>query len=114
MNEKIMISIAFFCSLAGLFVLFLLVENLDYSEKTIEKINAERIEDMIKLNGEVVNINEVSNITFISIMRPSYIDVIVFDKNISLFSGDKVEIIGKGEEYEGKMELIAHRIRVIS
>ena len=113
MNEKTLLLIAFFCSLAGLFALFLVVENLDYSEKTIEKINAERIEDMIKLKGDVVSVNEVGNITFISVMQPNYIDVIVFDNNITLFSGDRVEIIGKGEEYKGDMELIAHRIRVI-
>ena len=113
MNEKTLLLIAFLGSLAGLFALFLLSENIDYSEKTIEKINAERIQDMIKLNGQVVSVNEISNITFISVMQPNYIDVIVFEDNISIFSGDNVEIIGKGEEYQGEMELIAHRIRVI-
>ncbi len=113
MNEKVLLVIAFLGSLAGLFALFVFSENLDYNEKTIEKINAERIEDMLKLKGEVASINEVGNMTFISVMQPNYIDVIVFDKNITLLSNDRVEIIGKGEEYKGEMELIAHRIRVI-
>lgn len=112
MDEKILIVVAFIGSLAGILILFALSETIEYSEKTIEKINAERIEDMIKLNGEVTKVNNIGNITFISVRQPSYIDVIVFD-NISLFPGENVEIIGKSEEYNNKMEIIAHRIRVI-
>ncbi len=78
MNEKVLLVIAFLGSLAGLFALFVFSENLDYNEKTIEKINAERIEDMIKLKGEVTSVNEIGNMTFISVMQPNYIDVIVY------------------------------------
>ena len=113
MNEKIILTIAFIASLAGIFGLFIFSENIDYNEKTIEKINAEKIQDMFKIKGEIAKVNAVGNLTFISIMQPNYIDVIVFD-NISIYEGEYVEIIGKGEEYEGEMEVIAHRIRVIS
>jgi DNA/RNA endonuclease YhcR with UshA esterase domain len=112
MNEKIILAMAFIGSMIGLIALFLFVENLDYGEKTIEKINAERIRDMVKIKGEVVSVNDIGNLTFISLMQPSYMDIVVFD-HVDLFSGEKVEIIGSTEEYEGKMEVIAHRIRVI-
>jgi len=112
MNEKLLLTIAIIGSLTGLLVLFLLSENIQYQEKTIEKINAERIEDMIKINGIIDRVSNVKNLTFISLTQPSTIDVIVFH-NITLFQGENVEIIGRTEEYEGEMEIIAHRIRVI-
>ena len=49
MNEKMLIFIAFLGSLAGIFSLYLLTESIDYSAKTIEKINSEKIQDMIKI-----------------------------------------------------------------
>ncbi|MCK5283377.1 MAG: hypothetical protein KAK00_08275 [Nanoarchaeota archaeon] len=112
MNEKIILLTAFVGALFGLLALFFLSENLDYSEKTIEKINEERIEDMIKVEGQIVDFRNSGNVTFISLVHPSYMDVVVFD-DIALRNGDNVEIIGKGEEYNNKMEIIAHRIRVI-
>jgi DNA/RNA endonuclease YhcR with UshA esterase domain len=112
MKEKLILVIAFLASLAGIFTLFFLVENLDYGEQTIEKINEERISDMVKIEGDVIEVSDLGNITFISLMQPNYIDVVVFDE-IELYSGERVEIIGMSEEYEGEMEIIAHRIRVI-
>lgn len=110
MNEKMLLSICFLFSLAGLFGLFLLSEHLDYDEKAIEKIKGEKLQDMVKLEGKIIRVTTLENITFITLEQPSSIDVVVFD-NVTLYQGEKVEIIGKGEEYNGKMEIIAHRIR---
>ncbi len=112
MNEKILLLVTFLLSLVGLLGLFFLSERLEYDEQTIEKINAERMQEMVKIKGEVVRVTALENVTFISVQQPSSIDVIVFE-NISVFEGEQVEVIGKGEEYKGEMEIIAHRIRVI-
>jgi DNA/RNA endonuclease YhcR with UshA esterase domain len=112
MNEKIILTICFLFSLAGLFGLYLFSESMDYSEKTIEKIKGEKLQEMIKLQGEVIRSTTVGNVTFITLEQPSTIDVIVFD-NVTIYPGERVEIIGKSEEYNKEMEIIAHRIRVI-
>jgi DNA/RNA endonuclease YhcR with UshA esterase domain len=112
MQDRTLIIISFLGSLAGLFALFLLSENIDYSEPSIEKIRNERILDMVKLEGEVMSVSALDNITFLSLVQPSSIEVIVFDP-LNISKGERVEIIGKGEEYNGEMEVIAHRIRVI-
>ena len=114
MNEKTLLLISFIGSLAGLLGLFFLSQHLDYGEQTIEKINTERIQDIVKIEGEVSHVSKGENITFILVKQPSMMDVIIFGKNITLYEGDRVEIIGKGEEYNGKMEIIAQRIRRIS
>jgi RecJ-like exonuclease len=113
MSEKAMIFAAFLCSLIGLFALYFIAENIEYGEKTIEKINNEKIEDMIKINGEVIKAMNNGNVTFLSIRQPTDMEVIVF-QGVNVATGQKVEIIGKSEEYNGKMEIIAHRIRVLA
>ncbi|MBD3164484.1 hypothetical protein GF323_04740 [Candidatus Woesearchaeota archaeon] len=112
MEEKIIVFVAFLGSLAGILILFSLSESLDYDIKTIEKINSEKMQDMIKINGKVIEVNSMENITFIRVQQPSYIDVIVFD-NMTVPAGTRIEVIGQSEEYQNKMEIIAHRIRVI-
>jgi aspartyl/asparaginyl-tRNA synthetase len=112
MGEKLMLFIAFILSLLGIIALYALSENIDYNEKTIEKINSEKILDMVKIVGEVERVGNSGNVTFITIQQPETIDVVVFDK-IELNEEDNVEIIGKSEEYNNKIEIIAHRIRII-
>ena len=110
MDEKLIVVLAIIASLAGVFLLFLFAERLNYDEVTIEKINNERMSEMIKIKGEVTSVNNIGNVTFIKIRQPNYMDVIVFEE-IKLDSGQTVEIIGQTEEYENKMEIIAHRLR---
>jgi len=59
-----------------------------------------------------IYVHSSGNITFFSVVQPSSIDVVAFS-NVSVVAGDKVEIIGKGEEYKNEMEIIAHRIRLM-
>jgi aspartyl/asparaginyl-tRNA synthetase len=113
MDEKHLLIISFIGSLIGLFALFLLSDTLDYNEQTIEKINSAKTEDMVKVTGQVSSIRNSGNITFISIKQPDYMDIIVFDANLSLVPGEEIEVIGKGQEYNSKMEIIGERIRVI-
>jgi DNA/RNA endonuclease YhcR with UshA esterase domain len=113
MDEKVLLTIAFLGALVGLGLLFFISEGLDYDERTIEQINAEKIKDMVKVKGEVASISNAGNATFIRVMQPGYIEVVVFE-NISLYEGEMVEVIGKIDEYEGENEIIAHRIRSIS
>jgi DNA/RNA endonuclease YhcR with UshA esterase domain len=112
MNENALFLISFLLSLAGLFVLFLLSESLDYTEETIQKITAERLADMVKIEGEITRVTNLANVTFLSVQQPCSLDVVIFE-NATFLPGEYIEVIGKGEEYEGKMEVIAHRIRII-
>ena len=85
---------------------------MDYEEKTIEQINAEKIKDIVKVKGKVDSVSNVGNVTFIRVIQPGYMEVLAFE-NISLYEGEMIEIIGKIDEYEGENEIIAHRIRSI-
>jgi DNA/RNA endonuclease YhcR with UshA esterase domain len=68
----------------------------------------------VKILGRVTRFTETENVYFIEIQQPSTIDVLIFkNEPLSLTEGDNIEIIGKIDEYEGEMEIIGNRIRVI-
>ncbi len=113
MDERLLLFASFFFSILGILALFVMSDNIDHDEVTIEKINQERIESMVKLKGEIIDVSDSGNLTFIRLMQPNYIDVVVFDL-VDLVQGDEIEVIGKREEYKRKTEIIAHRIRLIS
>jgi len=112
MKENLLIILAFIGALFGLLVLFFLSETLTYEEKSIEKINSERLSEMIKIKGSISHVRHSDNITFITIAQESTIDVVVFD-SIGVITGDYIEVIGLSEEYQNEMEIIGHRIRII-
>ena len=114
MDDKTILRIALVCSLVGVFILYLVSDNINISESNINKINKDNVNEYVKIKGIVTKITDLEKVMFIEITQPSSVDVIVFkDKNISLNERDHVEVIGKTEEYNGKKELIADRIRVI-
>lgn len=107
---------ALVCALVGVTVLYFTSSNIEISEKTIDKINKEHIGEDVKLIGRISSIFETENVYFVKLTQPNTMDVLVFknkEQNLSLVKGDYVEIIGKIDEYEGKIEVIGHRIRVI-
>lgn len=116
MKEKTLLKIALIVAVLGTSVLFFASSNLEVDEKTIDKINKDNLDENVKINGVVSRITELNSTTFIEITQPSSIDVVVFkDKqgNLSIKEGSRIEIMGKIEEYEGNLEIIAYRIRVV-
>ena len=116
MKEKTLIKIAFICGIIGLFILFIISDTIEIKEKNIDKINKANVEEDVKLIGTISKITNLDKVTFIELEQPATITIILFkdkNKNISLYNGDNIEIIGQIEEYNGKLEIIAQRIRVL-
>jgi len=107
--QKWLFFIAFLVSLAGIFVLWIISENINF-DKNIADINS--LDELVKVKGRIVKISNVGNTTFLEIEQPSRIKVVIFDK-VELIQNENIEIIGRTEEYQGEMEIIAQRIRVI-
>ena len=66
---------------------------------------------------EDMNIKEITNEYLdkdVDIAQQDNLKVVVFkDKNISLKKGDYIEVLGTVEEYEGELEIIGDRVRLI-
>ncbi len=116
MKEKNLLKLALICSITGIFLLYVLSENLDYDEKNINKINSEDIGNKIKIKGFVENFVDAEDVLIIDVIQANNIDVIVFkdnNKSIDIQKDDFIEVIGEVKEYKGNLEVIAHRIRMI-
>lgn len=114
MKETTLLKIALICSLVGLFVLYFIstrIEVKDYKPNLLNK----NIGEDVKLNGIVTKISDAGDVVFIEVSQQSIANVILFGNgsSLSLKNGDNVEVIGKVQEYNGKSEVIAQKIRVI-
>lgn len=114
MKESIILKIALICSLVGLISLYFIstrIEIKDYKPSALNK----NVGQDVKLNGIVTKITDRGNIVFIEVSHQSPITIVLFsdDDNLKLKNGDNVEVFGEVQEYNGKNEVIAQKIRVI-
>lgn len=116
MKEKTLLKIALIISLIGIALLYAFSERIEIDESTIDKINKGDVGENVKIKGVLGKVVGTDKAVFLEITQPQTITIILFKDegaNITVEKGDYVEIIGKIEEYEGKREVIADRVRVI-
>ena len=114
MKETTLLKIALTCSLVGLAILYFIstkIEVKDYKPSILNK----NVGEDVKLSGTITKITGKSNVVFIEVNQQSPITVVLFtdDNNLKLNKGDNIDVIGKVQEYNGKNEIIAQKIRVI-
>jgi len=113
MKETTLLKIALICSLTGLFVLYFISAKIDVKDYKPNLLNRNIGED-VKLKGVVTKISDAGNVVFIEVSQQNPMTVVLFtDDDINLKNGDDVEVIGEVQEYRGKNEIIAQKIRVI-
>ena len=117
MKEKTLLKIALICSLVGIAALFLISENIEVTQKGIEKITFDDIEKNVKVKGIVKDLFENEKVMILDVEQPSEITIVLFkrkNESIGIGKGNLIEVIGKVDKYEGKLEIIGNRVRVIS
>tara|TARA_Y100000310_G_scaffold345840_1_gene470991 strand:+ start:6774 stop:7133 length:360 start_codon:yes stop_codon:yes gene_type:complete len=118
MNESHLLKLALISSLIGLFVLYIVSNNMDIKEISLDELNNEEIGNKVKVLGKVSRITELDKVTFLDVSQPVTTKIVIFrekekDEALDLEQDDYIEIIGKVEDYEGEMEIIADRIRIV-
>jgi len=116
MREKTLLKIALIISLLGLLGLYIISGNIEIKEKNIEKITLENKDEFVKLRGIVNKVIDTEKVAIMEIMQPQEITVVLFkneDKAIQIKDGNEVEVIGRVGEYEGKLQIVADRLRVV-
>lgn len=114
MKENTLLKIALICSLIGLIILYFIstkIEVKDYKPSILNR----NVGDDIKLKGTITKITDRGNVILIEVNQENKINVVLFTNNdeLKLKSGDSIEVIGKVQEYKGKNEIVAQKIRVI-
>jgi len=113
MKETTLLKIALICSLTGLLVLYFISTKIDVKDYKPNLLN-KNIGDDVKLTGAVAKISDAGSVVFIEVSQQNPMTVVLFtDDDINLKNGDDVEVIGEVQEYRGKNEIIAQKIRVI-
>jgi len=113
MNEKTLLRIAIISALFGVFLLYIISENIPIDETLISKIEGENIGNDVKVKGVVSDVYNGEKISIITITQPEDIEIIVYE-NVSISEGDYIEVIGEIDEYNGEKQVIGNRIRVIN
>ena len=116
MREKLLLKIALIVSLAGLLVLYIISDNIAIKEQTLEKITLVNKDEMVKVKGTVSRLTDTDKVTIMEIMQPTEITIVLFkgsNESTPIKEGNEVEIIGKVDDYEGNLEIIAQRARIV-
>ena len=118
MEEKSLFKIALACSLVGVTTLFFVSEFIEVDDKYIEEIRIDYLDKDVKIMGTVKKVVDNGNVVMMNIVQPQELKVVVFkdenkDENIDLKAGNYIEVLGKVEEYNGELEIIGDRIRLI-
>ena len=116
MQEKTLLKVALISSIVGLLILYLINDNIQINEKNIEKITIGNKDEFVKIRGIVSNVVDTEKVVIMEITQPQQITVVLFkkeNKTMPIYTGNEIEIFGKVDEYEGKMEIIADRVRIV-
>jgi len=116
MQEKNLLKIALIISLTGLLILYLISDNIEIKEKNIEKITIDNKDEFVKIKGTVSKVIDTERVTILELIQPQQITVVLFkneNRTMNIQKNNEVEIFGKVDEYEGKLEIIADRLRVV-
>jgi len=113
MKETILLKIALICSLLGLVILFFISAKIDVGDYKPHQLNDNVGED-VKLTGTIARISHHDGVAFIELRHQSPVTIVLFtNQNISLKVNDSIEVLGEVQDYKGKNEIIAQKIRVI-
>src|SRR3989338_10942227 len=107
MADKLL-KISFIGAIVGIILLFIVSENIEIKETPIGMVDESYIGRSVRFSGEITKIS--SSEKFSSIEVDGKILVVLFEK-VDLAKGDKIEVIGKVDEYKNRIEVVADSIR---
>ena len=113
MKENTLLKIALICSLAGLAALYFISAKIEVKSYIPKQLNA-NIGDDVGLKGTITKITDKGDVVFIEVVQENTVTVVLFTKdNLTLSKGDNIEILGNVQEYKGREEIIAEKVRVV-
>ena len=110
MKETTLLKISLLCSILGLLALYIASSSIDVKDY---RNGVTKVDEDVRLAGTIEKITKKDNVAFIKLRQDSRMDVVAFlNGDMKLGEGDKVEVTGRVQEYNGKEEIVAQKIRV--
>jgi hypothetical protein len=111
MEEKLLLKIALVCSIAGIFLLFIISNELPPNEKAIN--NLENNENVV-LSGKITKIYDKGDLMIAELSQYNKISVVIYKKDyLDLRVNDNIEVTGTTTEYNCKLEIMADEVRLV-
>ena len=115
MKEQTLLRWALISTIIGLVVLFFISLNSKVDEIPLAKLEDIEFGRDVKIVGAISRVNSLGKISFVEIVHPKSVDVVVFtEENMVLRIGDFVEIVGELREFRGEQEIIADKVSLLS
>ena len=108
-----LIKISAITALIGLIALFFLAFYLEPKPSQISEITESNFGEFVKLTGEVIKLKQGTITQFDLVDERDAIKIISF-KRLNISNGDRVEVIGKVDDYKGLLEINAEKISRIN
>ncbi len=102
-------------TLAGLLLLYALLEVMRPPEVEIEELYSTPKDEHVRMRGVVRSISTTGAITIIELGTYRTVPVMIFDDGRSpIFRGQSIRVDGRVQEFKGKKELIADEVAVLN
>jgi len=109
MKDKTLVKMAFFSSIIGVAMLFVVSSFMAVPERDIANLSSQDISKTVKIIGKVVKVQDGSKVAKMTVEQPTYIDAVIFKEgpeDLGFKAGQQVEIIGEYREVKGMKELV--------
>ena len=107
MNETKLLRICLLVAALGIVSLFFLSENLEAKEVGISSITPDYVGQTVSISGIVSKISFGDEMTFITLEDDGeFFPVVFFQEQEDVFSGDKITVSGKVQEYKGRLQIV--------
>jgi len=104
---------AVICVVTGLVIMYLFLQNTKMESSALSDIK-EKEGQQVVVEGTVKEVNVLDKITYISLQRTETARVTILGPVPALTEGQRVQVRGKIETYEGKISILGEELRVIS
>ncbi|MFH1769990.1 MAG: hypothetical protein ABH828_00355 [archaeon] len=112
MKDSFLLKIALGCSLVGIVALFFIMRFTELDEFSISELYLLEDGSEVKIVGVVEKVVNSNNVTIISVSQKEIISGVIFEK-LEVSEGERVEITGALETYEGEKEVLVEKIAVL-
>ena len=116
MQERNLKQTALFISLLGLAILYVYAQETDL-KPTLESLNQLPKSSQVTLQGKIAQLQHTDKGTFLTLeaQRQETTQVIIFHpESLYLKEGNQIQAQGAVEQYNGKTEIIAEKIILLS
>lgn len=115
MKDSTLLKISLAVSITGIFIILYLVEYKNAQTSGLSEITRDQLDSIIKVEGEVTKVTKTPGLLILNIKDlTGTTEVIAFTSQESIIEkGMKVEVTGRVQEYQNRLEIIADEIKLL-